>query len=264
MKVAAIQMSHAPTLDGAFATAARLARDAAGGGAELAVLPEYFFAPFAEGERGPATAATHARQVDTFLRETSRALGIALAGNLVAGTENVVRVYDRGALVGEQAKVHPMPREAEAGIRGGDSFRTFTLRGITAGTIVCADVFYPEASRILSLAGARLLLNPVMSPYREADPTKAARESVYVARAWDAAAFVVKAGGFWKPQREGQPTIAGRSLITAPWGTLARYRDDFTEEVLVADLDFGALAAFREQHRGFKAREPKAYRSLVE
>lgn len=267
LKAAVVQMAHRATIDEALAAARAHVADAAARGAEIVLLPEYFFAALRPGGGPPTGAeeiARNAARVRETLADASRDASVAVAGNAIeaqAGApRNVLLVYDRGALVAEQPKIHPMPREAESGIVGGDALEPFPLRGARAGGLVCADIFYPEASRVLSLKGAELLLNPVMSPYRTPDPTKEARESVYVARAWDSGAFVLKAGGFSRPEKR----VVGRSLVAAPWGLVARYRDEFAEEVLVAELDLDALRAFRAEHRGFYARVPKAYASLFD
>jgi predicted amidohydrolase len=267
VKVAVVQMAHGDDLAGNLARARRLLDEARRAGATLALLPEYFFAVL---RGGPAESAAHGPALRRFFEDASRETGMAVAGNLLdagpAGLVNLGVVADGGRLVLEQPKVHPMPREAAAGVTGGPRFDAATVRGVTTGMLVCADILYPEAARVLALQGARILLNPVMSPWRPApeDPTRAARESLFVARAYDSGAFVLKAGGFRRPTEAGAPAVAGRSLVAAPWGVLARHQDDFREQVLVADLDLDALARFRKGQEGFPARRPEAYRSLVD
>lgn len=257
-------MAHGDTLDDNLARAREMTRRAAQEGARIVVLPEYFFSPF-DG-RGPPAAAQHARAIRDALATTSRELHVALAGNVLeaagAGFQNVGVVYDDGRLALEQAKVHPMPREAASGVEPGGPLHAARAAGHAVGMLVCADILYPEAARILQLAGAEILLNPVMSPYREDDPTKDARDALFVARAWDSGAFVLKAGGHRR--RATPPQVAGRSLIAAPWGMLARYRDDFADELVMADLDFGKLRRHREAQATFPARRPSAYRALVD
>lgn len=250
-------MEHGPSVGQNLARARSLLERAASQGARLALLPEYFFAAF------PATSteqAEHAASVREAMRAASADLGIAVAGNVLeraaGGLANVAVVYEDGRVSMEQPKVHPMPREAANGVVGGPGFHAAAVAGHRAGVLVCADILYPEASRILALQGADVLLNPVMSPWREEDDGREARVAMYVARAYDSGAFVVKAAGFLEKR------IAGRSLVTAPWGVLSRARDDFAEELLFADLDFDRLASFREKQALFPARRPDAYRDL--
>lgn len=266
LRVAAVQMEHQDTLAESLERARGLLAQSRGMGARVALLPEYFFAG---PGRPPETLARDAREVRGFLLDASRELGLAVAGNAVepagGGIANVGLVAEAGRFVLEQPKVHPMPREAAGGVVAGARFDAAPVLGLPTGMLVCADILYPEAARVLALQGARVLLNPVMSPWRPGaeDPTRAARESVFVARAYDNGAFVVKAGGYRRPTPEGARGVAGRSLVTAPWGTLARAGDDFTEEVLVAELDLAALERFRQAQEAFPPRRPDAYRDLL-
>jgi predicted amidohydrolase len=258
MRVCAVQMAHGDPFDANLAHAREMLDRAAAGGAHVALLPEYFFAAL---PGGGAASGRGAEDVHALLREASVRHGMVVAGNVVEragdGFANVGIVYERGRLVLAQSKVHPMPREAAAGVVGGMSLRPAQVDGRSVGMLVCADILYPEASQVLALQGAEFLLNPVMSPWRAEDDGREARVALYVARAYDARAFVVKAGGFKRD------VIAGRSLVTAPWGVLARAKDDFEEELLFADLDFVKLASFREKQAAFPARRPDAYDGLV-
>ena len=262
LRAALVQAPHLPTLDENLARAAEDLRAAADAGARLVLLPEYFWTPAGL----PTEAVPRMPEVRAFLAARSRALGLAVAANVLeprgGRLRNVGVVYDGGGSVLEQDKIHPMPREAAAGVAGGDRLAAAPVAGVPTGMLVCADILYPEAARILGLQGAEVLLNPVMSPYKEEDLTRGARDSLFVARAYDSGAFVLKAGGF---RRGGDHGVAGRSLAAAPWGLLARARDDFGAELLVADLDLAQLRAFRaSQAKGFPPRRPEAYRDLVE
>jgi len=262
LRAALAQMRHGDALDGNLETARRCAEAAREAGADLVLLPEYWFAVFPGTPADNALAAPRAREA---MAAASRDLGVAVAGNVIermgGSLWNLGLVYEDGRPVLEQPKVHPMPREAAAGVAGGDGLEAGHVRGRPAGMLVCADVLYPEAARVLALQGAELLLNPVMSPWREDDDTRGARDAVFVARAYDSGAFVLKAGG-WRRASE-PPVVAGRSLAAAPWGVLAKARDDFADELLVVDLDFERLRRFRDHQSGFPPRRPEAYGGLV-
>lgn len=261
LRVACVQSRHGSSFEATLEGARRLVNEAGSRGAKLVLFPEYFFLPDPVGEP-PGPPTERAPEVRAFLADCSRELGIAVAGNVIerrpGGIENVGVAYERGKLAGEQVKIHPMPREMAWDYRGGSRLAPFGLGGIAVGLVVCADILYPEVARILSLRGSEILLNPVMSPFEDVDPTKDARTALYVARAYDSGAFVLKSGGFAPVSRH----IVGRSLITAPWGVLARADHEWKEAVIVADLDFDALRAFRANHRGILGRENRAYADL--
>lgn len=261
LKAALVQMRHGESLDANLANARVWLERASDAGTDVALLPEYWSAVFPST---PDAMAGDATRVRAFLADASRELGLVVGANILerlGGTLwNVGVAYEDGRPALEQPKVHPMAREVASGVSAGDGFQVGYVRGRATGMLVCADVLYPEAARILSLQGAQMLLNPVMSPWREADDTREAREALFVARAYDSAAFVLKAGGF----RRGPdlPVVAGRSLAAAPWGVLAKARSEFEEELLLVDLDFARLARHREHQALFPPRRPQAYGGL--
>ena len=262
MKVAVVQSLHRDTVEANLDAARRHLADAATRGAELALLPEYWFLPPQDDPLAEVrAAAAREEELKAFLADQSAATGMVVAANTLATSGpallNVLRVADGGRIAWTQPKLHPMPVEAGWGVAGGPKLVRHDVRGVPAGGLVCADVLYPEAARLLALQGAEIVLNPVLSRLRQDDRTKDAREAVFVARAWDGACFVLKASGYLPGK------IAGRSLIAAPWGLVARYRDEAAEEVLVADLDLEGLRAFRTEQRGFDGRRPDAYGGLV-
>jgi nitrilase len=258
-------MEHAGSLAEALDRADGLVGEAAEAGAELVLLPEYWFVP--RGERMDADSQAEYEKVPGFIEEASERHGVALAGNgpLVRDGDlhNACYVHDAGDEVLVQPKLHPMPPEEAGGVAPAEGLDVVEVRGANLGVAVCADILYPEVPRILSLRGADVVLCPVMSPYRgegEEDPTRDAREDLFVARAYDASAYVLKAGGFSSPD-EG---VVGRSLVTAPWGTEARYQDQWSQEILHVDLDVDRVREHREGRVSLERRAPWAYRDLLD
>lgn len=64
-----------------------------------------------------------------------------------------------GEVIGLQEKVHLYGREDDI-LRRGNSFKTFEIRGVRIGVLICHDIVYPEAARTLALHGAEILFNP--------------------------------------------------------------------------------------------------------
>ncbi len=113
-KVAAIQMASGPNVEGNLSEARRLVADAAGQGAKLVVLPE-FFAIMGMNEQDKVKVCEQPGQgpIQKFLSETARKHKIWLMGSLplVSNTPNKVRnsllVFDEtGASVARYDKIH--------------------------------------------------------------------------------------------------------------------------------------------------------------
>jgi len=178
VKVAAVQMPHGPSLEENLATARTMLVDAAARGAEIALLPEYWFQPpLPPAEAAAAVSESIAREDEllAFLADASTATGMAVVGNTLNRTaahlRNVLRVADAGRIAWSQPKLHPMPGERGWGVQGGPRIVAHPQRGAVVGGLVCADILYPEAARILALRGAEVVLNPVLSAWRADDPT---------------------------------------------------------------------------------------------
>jgi nitrilase len=241
-RAALLQTRVRPSLEANLEAAAEMAAGAARAGAEILVLPEYFFrlpydepcARFATATEGP---------VRRFYERASAESGALLAGNVISRGRNLGVLYKDGDLLGTQPKLHPTLLERRWGIRPGRRLRRWRAGGATAGMLVCADILHPRTA--MGLAGADLVLNPVVSRRRPRDDTGEARRAMYVARAFDLASFVLKAGsvapGFW-----------GRSLAAAPWGVVASVGDQDREEALVVGLDLERLRKIRRELEGLR------------
>jgi omega-amidase len=265
LRVACLQMALAPTVPAALAKAGALARQAADQGARLALLPEYWYMPTGEARR-PNGAEARFAPLREALQGLSRDLGIALAGNVPEHADgqmwNTLFAFDGGVQVGAQRKVHPMPTEEGWGVAAASSLSAWPWSPARLGGLVCADVLHPEAARILALQGAEVVLNPVMSWRKPNDGTREARKAMFIARAYDNACFVLKAGSVGSTVPGSQ--LVGRSLVAAPWGLVAECKDEGAEEVLLADLDLARLREERKRSLSLGRRQPQAYGALTQ
>jgi len=64
-----------------------------------------------------------------------------------------------GEIIGRQSKVHLFHFEKKIA-RPGNDYKVFDLDGFKIGVLVCYDVDFPEASRILTLRGCLLYTSP--------------------------------------------------------------------------------------------------------
>jgi predicted amidohydrolase len=257
-------MRLAPTLEQAREHALAMARDARAQGAELALLPEYWFLP--PTDKPLPDVPERFAGVRDLLPGMAREAGLTLAANALVREEgkrwNTMFVLDpEGRVLGGQRKLHPMPTEVKWGIADGEELGVLPWHETRLGGLVCADVLHPEAARILALRGAEILLNPVMSYWKPNDTTKEARRAMFIARAYDNACFVLKTGSI---AEAGRAKLVGRSIVTAPWGVVAEAKDEMGEEVVLADLDLARLREERRKSLSFPYRRPQAYAGLLE
>src|SRR5665213_3406420 len=173
----------------------------------------------------------------TGLIDKARTLHIAMvlpvAERASAGYFNTALVIDgAGVQVGRYRKTH-IPAyfpNAQPGGTGsyekfyftpGDALPVFNVAGTTIGVQICNDRLYPEASRVLALSGAQLIVMPIcFSTY--ADPVHRASiwEVPLRARAYENGAFVLACNrvGIEGPQhdrRAGRRHLArGRQRTT--------------------------------------------------
>jgi len=72
---------------------------------------------------------------------------------------NTAIITGPNGFVGKQRKIHLPPGEKKLFTKG-SQLNTFDLNGVRVGIITCFDSWFPEASRLLTLDGARILCQP--------------------------------------------------------------------------------------------------------
>jgi nitrilase len=267
MKVAAIQMVSGTQPQDNLRAAHALLAEAAQGGAELAVLPEYFCVM---GRRDTDKLALQeplgSGPIQDWLAATARALGLWLVGGTLplscvprdaARARNASLVF---APSGERAacydKIHLFKfddgsriyDEAAVLARGATPV-TFDLpsrdgRRWRVGLSVCYDLRFPELYRAYAAQGADLLLVPSAFTY----PTGQAHWEVLLrARAIENQCFVIAPNQIG--EHPGGLRSGGRSLIVDPWGLVHTCKDGLR-------LPSGRLPLRRGRRRGLRARRP--------
>jgi len=262
MKVASLQMVSSGDWPENRQRAQRLLEQAAGQGAELALLPEYFCLIGQHDTDKLALQETFGHgPMQDFLAETAQRLGLwIVGGTLPLRSNQPERVYNsslafnpHGECVARYDKIHLFrfdngrerydeARVLERGAapvhfvlpsRDGNTWRI--------GLSVCYDLRFPELYRRYADAGVELLLVPAAFTHT----TGAAHWEVLLrARAIENLAFVAAAGqGGVHPN--GRQTW-GQSILIDPWGgVLAQQAQG--EGVVIAELEMAALRAQRSQ-----------------
>src|SRR4051794_9894972 len=266
MRIALIQMnSRAAARDDNVRHACELIDEAAGGGAQLIVLPEFFnteyfpqyrdyrYMDYAEGEDGPtqcrikAKARQHCVHILSTIFEMARP-GLYYDSAMVIGPE--------GDIVGKYRKVHPAALLSLEKIyfRGGSSFPTFSVRDWRVGISICYDNLFPESCRCLALNGAELIVapyaTPIDDPWENFLSTRALENGVYVA-----ACNHVGQEGEWR--------MSGKSMLIDPVGKILAQASGTDEQILQMDIDREHVIQARRRFPLFRDRRPDAYSALT-
>jgi deaminated glutathione amidase len=273
MRVGAVQLTSTEDTDRNLATADRLVRAAAAGGAQLVALPEKW-SVLGTGEQLRAGAQTLDGQAISWAREIARELGIdLLAGSIVErvpGEEKTsntsVHVGPDGTVKATYRKLHMFDVEVDGMLyaeseheRAGDEVVVSDLAdGTKLGMSVCYDVRFPELYRLLTRRGAEIVSIP--SAFTLAT-TRDHWEVLLRARAIENQCFVVAPNQIGS--HPGGYRSGGRSMIVDPWGLVLASAPDM-EAAIVAELDPAVLRDVRRRLPALTHRRPEVYGLLPE
>ncbi|KZX66218.1 MULTISPECIES: carbon-nitrogen hydrolase [unclassified Alcanivorax] len=292
MRVAVIQQKNQSDLQANLEHSLSLIREAADQGAELVLLQElhrslYFCQTedtavfdLAETIPGPST--------DT-LGKLARELGIVIVGSLfekrAAGLyHNTAVVMEKdGSLAGIYRKMH-IPDDpgfyekfyftpGDADFNGGRSgFSPIETSVGKLGLLVCWDQWYPEAARLMALAGADLLLYPTAIGW---DPSDDDGEKQRQLNAWitiqrahgianGLPVLVANRTGFEQsPVDDSGIQFWGNSFVCGPQGEFLAQADNDNEQVLLADVDMQRSESVRRIWPYLRDRRVDAYGDLT-
>ena len=246
----------------------------------LLVFGEVFLAPFFPNRLEEDFDRYFMREDDPILsglRDKAKTLRIALvlpfAERAAAGYFNSAMVIDEtGTEVGRYRKTH-IPAyfpNAQTGGTGsyekfyftpGDSLSVWTVAGARIGVQICNDRLYPEASRVLALAGAELIAMPICySTYSDPAHRASIWEVPLRARAYENGAFVLASN---RVGIEGPRHHLGRSMVVDPRGAIVSEAGTEAPELLVAQIDLDDVVAARKKFPWWRDRRPDLYAPLV-
>ncbi|HEX5394558.1 MAG TPA: carbon-nitrogen hydrolase family protein [Rhodocyclaceae bacterium] len=262
MKIAAIQMISGPEVGPNLVMAESLLEEAAGEGAKLAVLPEYFpLIGASDADRLRAREAEGSGPIQEFLSATAKRLGlwlvagsIPLQANDPSKLRNSTLVFDaEGNRVARYDKIHLFGfrkgdefYDESATIEPGDKPVALDTPAGRLGLGICYDLRFPELFR--SLGHVDLLALP--AAFTETTG-RAHWELLLRARAVENQCYVIASaqGG----QHPNGRMTHGNSMIIDPWGVVLA-RMDKGEGVVLAEIDPARIAEVRAslpalQHR---------------
>lgn len=284
LKVALVQQRCCEDRDANLERSARGLREAAAAGAALVVLQELHTGPYfcqtedpscfdlAEPVPGPTTE---------HIGRLAAELGIVVVASVFERRapgvyHNTAAVLDRdGTLAGRYRKMHipddPGYFEKFYFTPGDLGFTPIDTALGRLGVLVCWDQWYPEAARLMALAGAEILVYPTAIGW---DPTDDAAERERQREAW----LTVQRGhavanalpvvccnrtGMEQAPGGGGIHFWGSSFITGPQGELLAQAPVDEEAMLVVELDLARGEHIRRLWPFFRDRRIDAYAELT-
>jgi predicted amidohydrolase len=238
LRVAAVQMKFARTLQDNLAKIEAAIRTAARRKADAVLFPEC-------ATTGYTCDFTSLKSADMRKALTQvSALAARYRINVLIGSpvfrgrhmQNCLVVFDRkGRLVHCYAKCQLTEGDRRF-FKPGNAIALFKIDGITATAIICHERRYPELVRLAVMAGARILFHPNagLDSLKVSRAKRGGRDGIAV-RAFENAIYYVFANSVG-PQGGGKWS-AGDSKIIAPDGRVFGLADNQIEAVIVADLD---------------------------
>ena len=286
LRVALIQQQCCGDRRDNLEKSAAMVRRGAASGASLIVLQELHAGLyFCQSEQTGTfdQAETIPGESSRFLADLARELQVVIVASLVERRapglyHNTAVVFERdGSMAGRYRKMHipddPGFYEKFYFTPGDLGFTPVKTSLGTLGVLVCWDQWFPEAARLMALAGADLLIYPTAIGW---DPADSDDEQQRQRTAWmtvqrgHAVAnglpvlAVTRVGFEEEPGGSGSGIrFWGSSFIAGPQGELLAEASTGYEEVLVADVDLSRSEAVRRIWPFLRDRRIDAYGDLT-
>lgn len=166
-----------------------------------------------------------------------------------------------GEIIGKYRKMHvpqlPLWEERAYFKPGNLGFPVFETPFGAIGVLICWDIFFPEAFRILALKGAQVILAPTAAAYEHshkkwerAISSAAHANGVYIMR-------INRVG------EEEKQEFYGKSFCVGPDGEFVNKPSGSSEGIVLANVDLSGIATVRNEWVFMKDRRPEEYREIL-
>jgi len=260
-------------------------REAAKAGAQLVLLQEIHNGPYfcqhesvAEFDRAEPIPGPSTERLGKLAAELKLVVVASLFERRTAGLyHNTAVVFDRSkAIAGKYRKMHipddPAYYEKFYFTPGDLGFHPIDTSVGKLGVLVCWDQWYPEAARLMALAGAELLLYPTAIGWDPADPQdeKDRQRNAWVtvqrghAVANGVPLLACNRVGFEPAPDDGRGAqFWGSSFVAGPQGEILAQAGDDGRELLLADIDMARSENVRRIWPFLRDRRIDAYGDLT-
>jgi omega-amidase len=166
---------------------------------------------------------------------------------VIAPTGNVVTRYRKTHLF------RPAPIEEDKVFSRGTHMTQCEIAGTLWGFSICYDLRFPELYRGYAIGGCKVLTNCTAWPLMRA----AHWETLIRARAIENQCYFLGANRVGK---DGGFEFCGRSSIVSPYGEIVALGSENREELVIGEIDFSQVDAYRSAIPVLEDRRPDIYR----
>ena len=285
LSVAVDQSTYDPEIEPARQALARIS-EAGAAGADLLLLKELHNGPYfcqrqstAEFDRAVVLSDSNLQLLCDAAREAEVVVVSSLFERRQSGLyHNTAVVIDRdGRIAGKYRKMHipddPGYHEKFYFTPGDTGFKPIDTSIGRLGVLVCWDQWFPEAARLMALAGAELLLYPTAIGYDRADSED---EQARQLQAWQTVQrghavanglpiAVANRCGF-EENVDGADGIEfwGHSFVCGPQGEFLAHADHSKPELLLAQIDLERSESVRRIWPFLRDRRIDQYEGLLQ
>jgi len=286
MKIALVQQANSADREANLAKSLKGIREAAAAGAKLVILQELHTGLYfcqtedtevfdqAESIPGPSTEA---------LSRAAREHDVVIVGSLFERRapglyHNTAVVLDSdGRLAGKYRKMHipddPGYYEKFYFTPGDLGFEPVNTAVGRLGVLVCWDQWFPEAARLMALAGAEMLIYPTAIGWNPDDPEdeqSRQRDAWITIQRAHAVANGLPVASVNRTGFEADPSgvtpgsrFWGSSFVCGPQGEFLAQAGSDQETVLLADVDLARAEQVRRIWPYLRDRRIDAYQDLL-
>jgi predicted amidohydrolase len=270
IKVAAAQLEIiSGDYQGNLKRAEKMLEQAASQGVDIVGLPEFFSTgvPIQRNEEIPGPTLN-------FLCEKAKELKINIVGGTIRekrndSTYNTSCFIDRGGkILGKYSKIHLWVPE-QSYVTPGKHWAVVDSDVGKVGLIICWDLWYPEACRVLVLKGAEIIFCPAwVEDWGGEKGVPGDRGNLGRVRSGENQIFLVDivSCGITEVREKGKMRLAGHSRIFGPGERMMAqvYAEaGYEPELVWAELNPDLIKRKREEFRIFEARSPEVYKDIT-
>ncbi len=258
----------------------RLIDEAAAGGADVIVMPEYWPFGFQTAERLNSIAEPIPNgPLSTFLVEKAKKHHVYLVGGTICERDTHDNLYNTnlfigpdGEILGKHSKVNLYSKLGEDKLfTPGDGFSVCNTSFGKAGVMICYEGDFPETPRLLKLMGANILFH--IAAYES--PLENWWQTLYNAHALTNAIWLIQVGLVGNFEWMGEQVHSfGMSRVIAPTGEILASATHYPagtpmekmrSEVLIVTLDYrdALITAQSSQECLMVDRRPDLYGPLI-